>query len=144
MSVRGIGNDILLTSRIASFIEGHPTRLWRFARRILHPKYELPKLRDILSSADNVNNPRHVQAVRLLASTWAAKESLYKSLDAKEQQLCRFNHWYRHTQQDQRVLVCESYLQRHPGERFLLTVSHDGDYTTALVVRTESTVGSES
>jgi phosphopantetheine--protein transferase-like protein len=77
------------------------------------------------------------RAVRLLASTWAAKEALYKSLSICEQRKCRFSDW-RRVEEDvtgRRLMKCEEYEKRHPQETILVSVSHDGDYTMASVYR---------
>uniref|UniRef100_A0A060TGH8 ARAD1D30624p n=1 Tax=Blastobotrys adeninivorans TaxID=409370 RepID=A0A060TGH8_BLAAD len=124
MNVVGLGNDIVQTSRIARLALG---RLGpRFARRVLHPIHELPRY-----TADE-------RGVRLLASTWAAKEAMFKSLSAQEQTKCVFKNWYRCTDQGRRTIRDDDYMKRHPSEDFLLTISHDGEYTTAVVLRLQS------
>lgn len=125
MNVLGIGNDIVQTSRIRSIAESN--LLSRFARRMLHRDHELP----LLEKYKTID-----QKTRFLASTWAAKEAMYKSLVPTEQKQCRFNQWYRtRNELGQRTIVEDGYLQRNVNEQFLLTVSHDGDYTTAFVMR---------
>jgi holo-[acyl-carrier protein] synthase len=121
MPVLGIGTDILVTSRILAIISRSPGRFDRFARKILHPSEH-----SRLSSDPN-------DACRLLASTWAAKEALYKSLEDEDQKIFQFKHWYRTVKDGKRVLKNDNYEKE---DHFFVSVSHDGDYTSAFVVRT--------
>jgi holo-[acyl-carrier protein] synthase len=120
--ILGIGIDIIRVSRIASIVRS--SRYSRFTARVLHPTQELP----ILQSFNNDLG----KASQYLASTWAAKESLYKSLDEDAQKACYFNQWYRCAEQGKRIIKNDKYPQ---SEQFLLSISHDGDLTTAFVVR---------
>lgn len=122
MPVLGIGNDILVTSRIYGIISKNPRRFERFARKILHVKEQAGLKTNDLGSAS-----------RLLASTWTAKEALFKSLDVEDQKKFQFNQWYRCVEDGKRVLKSDDYYKR---DEFLVSVSHDGDYTSAFVVRT--------
>lgn len=125
MNILGIGNDIVQTSRIRAIAESRLVE--RFARRMLHPEHELK----VLHRYNDIE-----KKTQFLASTWAAKEALYKSLLPAEQKNCRFNQWYRtRNELGQRTITEQTYLQNHPNEHFLLSVSHDGDYTSAIVLR---------
>lgn len=120
MTVLGIGHDILVTSRILNIISKSPRRFDSFSQRILHPTERCK-----LSQDPQV-------ACRLLASTWAAKEALYKSLDQEDQKIFQFKHWYRTVQDGKRILKNNSYKKE---DEFLVSISHDGDYTSAFVIR---------
>lgn len=121
MNVIGLGNDILKTQRIRAIVQGKRSILERFATRVLHPTHERPRL-----NLDNTD-----QATQLLASTWAAKEAMYKSLSPDLQKQCVFREWYRTDNGVQRAIQSD----RFPQEAFMVSVSHDGEYTSAVVLR---------
>ncbi|CAN6607370.1 hypothetical protein TRVA0_003S02894 [Trichomonascus vanleenenianus] len=129
MNAVGLGHDIVKTARMARIV-GNKSILHRFCRRVLHPVYEKP----ILDRADEAYK------IQMLASTWAAKEALFKSLSAEEQQNCVFSEWYRSVNPGTRTLVNAEY-QARTGESFLVSVSHDGDYTSATVLRLKGAIG---
>lgn len=132
MSIAGIGTDLLKTSRIAGIVTGPSKKLDRFITRILHQveieRFDKIKTEDISSKT------------RFLASSWSSKEALYKSLDEKRQRQFEMKHWYRASAggKDQKghlhEILSDNFKQ--PNEKFWLSISHDGDYTSAFVVRT--------
>lgn len=131
MSILGIGNDILVTARMSRFLAAGPKRTDRFARRILHAEHELPQFRLLYQDP--------AKSIQFLASTWAAKEAMYKSLSNADQQQCLFNKWYRSSdpQTGQRIITCDEFRRNNPNQRLLISVSHDGDYTSAICTRLE-------
>lgn len=118
--MKGLGHDIVKTDRLRKIVTGNPKYFTRFAQRILHPVYELPKL-----DKNDID-----KSTRLLASTWAAKESLFKSLDLEMQKKCIFNEWYR-TNGPEYLIKCDKF----PNEKVMVSVSHDGEYTSAVSIR---------
>lgn len=117
MMVRGIGVDIVRIARFREILKRRPSREQRICQRILHPE-EQSKV-----TAESV--------VQSLASAWAAKEALYKSLNRNEQKHCRFNKWRKAWVDGQLRLVSDDLRD----DTVLLTLSHDGEYTVAMVVR---------
>lgn len=120
--IQGIGVDIVRTSRFGELIKRHPLRLNRLCERILHPEE-----RECIQSLSLLQLQQH------LASAWAAKEAVYKSLPIDEQKQCIFSHW--------RKIRCggrfEMKSDLHRSDTLLLSLSHDGDYTIAMVTRTQ-------
>lgn len=132
MSLVGIGTDLLRTSRIAGIVTGSSKRLDRFVTRVLH-KVEIERFHKI--NAEDVSSK-----TRFLASSWSSKEALYKSLDEERQRQFEMKHWYRASsggkdQKGHRHEILSDSL-KYPNEKFWLSISHDGDYTSAFVVRT--------
>lgn len=115
----GIGVDIVRTARFQEIITRHPQRLKRLCERILHPK--------------EMEGVTPENAVQKLASAWAAKEALYKSLHMAEQKDCRFNEWRKEIVDGQYVLI----HNKPRSDRSMLSISHDGEYTMAFVTRLE-------
>lgn len=111
--------DIVRTARFAEILRRNPGRMQRLAQRILHPE----ESREL--TAEN--------APQRLASAWAAKEALFKSLNQREQGECRFNEWQKKVVDGQYRMVCD--VPRK--DRVLISISHDGDYTTAFATRIE-------
>lgn len=115
----GIGVDIVRTARFQEIIKRHPQRLKRLCERILHPK--------------EMEGVTRENAGQKLASAWAAKEALYKSFPLTEQKECRFNEWRKEVVNGQYQMV-----HNEPrGDRSMLSISHDGEYTIAFVTRLE-------
>lgn len=161
--ILGIGHDIVHLPRFVSLLHTRShRRVARLAQRVLHPVYERPQFDAALAAAaaaaatTNVSdkvaggkNKELVRAAHLLANAWACKEALYKALDETDQPDCRFNAWYKHKPGTNKTttttrttrntgkpaIACDAYAAAHPAETFWLSVSHDGDYLTAFVVR---------
>lgn len=116
-----IGVDILRTARIGQILAGKTRD--RFVRKILHPS-EISRM---------TQAPDHVQFV---ASTFSVKEALFKTLDRQDQKLFEFKEWSRDVDDvtGRRLITNPGYrLMTH--EEFVVSVSHDGDYTVANVLR---------
>lgn len=118
-----IGVDILKTARIGQILSG--SRRDRFVRKILHPS-EITKLA-------TYPEPEHEQFV---ASTFSVKEALFKTLDRQDQRLFEFKDWYRSMDSETGRRHVENAGYRFAKtEDFVVSVSHDGDYTIANVLR---------
>lgn len=125
MQVRGIGVDILRTSRINQFFERGMGK--RLAMRILS-EYE-----QILFDHSN-------EKERFLANRWASKEAVYKavfpthrlqwkevSVISKGKLLLSNSAYYL---DNKPILI----LPKHVNGIAHLSISHDGEYTVAYVV----------
>lgn len=117
--ILGIGTDVVLTKRFGEIFRKNPQRLARMCQRILH-RDEQPE-RYVASA----------QVVQKIASAWAAKEALYKSLDRSEQPNCIFNRWKKVRNNGRYEMVSDD----PRPDQVLVSISHDGDYTIAMVVR---------
>ncbi|KAG5360508.1 hypothetical protein CJU89_3581 [Yarrowia sp. B02] len=116
-----IGVDILRTARIGRILAGKTRD--RFVRKILHPS-EISRMSSY---------PDHVQFV---ASTFSAKEALFKTLDRQDQKLFEFKEWQRGVDEvTGRRLLSNPDYRLMSSEEFVVSVSHDGDYTIANVLR---------
>lgn len=163
--ILGLGTDLAYIPRFVDLLKSKSDRrILRMAERILHPRHERPKFDTFISLLkDNNSSTQHdlekeqalQRAAKYLATTWACKEALYKSLDFKDQKSCRFNKWhktYQYSPSEQQkhietpetliesrfkkpTLYNEQYFKNHANEAFLLSISHDGDYVTATVLR---------
>jgi phosphopantetheine--protein transferase-like protein len=147
--ILGIGHDIVHLPRFVTFLRTRSARrVKRLAQRVLHPVYEQPQFNAAFAAAksEENNTPSNelVRAAHLLANAWACKEALYKALDETDQPHCQFNAWYKHKLNNNNktnstsgkpAIACDAYAATHPAETFWLSVSHDGDYLTAFVVR---------
>ena len=124
--ILGIGVDIVRTARFAEILARTPHRIGRLQRRVLHPQ----EIAAIKGGPDGV--------VWKLASSWAAKEALYKSLTPAQQKQCQFNKWKRvFTARGQEM---QSDLAEFADQEVLVSVSHDGDYTIAYALRQQRAV----
>ncbi|AOW01776.1 4'-phosphopantetheinyl transferase superfamily, partial [Yarrowia lipolytica] len=116
-----IGVDILRTARIGHILAGKTRE--RFVRKILHPS-EITRM---------TKYPDHVQFV---ASTFSTKEALFKTLDRQDQKLFEFKEWCRGVDEvTGRRLISNPGYRLMDHEEFVVSVSHDGDYTIANVLR---------
>lgn len=153
--ILGLGNDVAHLPRFVALLKTrHSARIDRLAARILHPTHEAPKFHGLLkaTTSDADSDARVHAAARFLATAWATKEALYKTLDAVDQARCRFSHWHKaavppvvaptaHNSDRFRkpAIVNEKYARTHTQERFHLSISHDGDYVFATVIREQVT-----
>lgn len=192
MTILGLGTDITCLPRFINLIKSNSSkRVLRLATRILHSKYEKPRFIELYNNNNSINNNHTnddniLKSAKFLATAWACKEALYKSLDPIDQMSCRFNHWHKSTlesipsfnknknfknlgiQNDKNnininnnidnidnidnnennnnnnkllnrfkkpCLLNENYFKHHPSESFHLSLSHDGDYIFATVIR---------
>ncbi|ODQ67182.1 hypothetical protein NADFUDRAFT_49622 [Nadsonia fulvescens var. elongata DSM 6958] len=152
MATLGHGVDILRNARIRRILASKYCD--RFVKRILHPQHELPQFQQMAMQTSKIPSFSEVcnsidqssstvslldRKCRLLSSTFAAKEALFKSLDAEDQQTFTFKDWYRVSNSGvaaSRVLLNPKYSKIN-GERFIWSISHDGEYTIGSVIRTE-------
>lgn len=162
--ILGIGHDIVYLPRFVSLLRSRSSRrVRRLAERVLHPIHEKPQFDAAFTAANtnttttttnttnttntintvDTNSSELVRAAHLLANAWACKEALYKALDTVDQPDCRFNAWYKHKPNrghhngsgGKPAIACDTYTAAHPTETFWLSISHDGDYLSAYVIR---------
>lgn len=150
--ILGIGHDIVYLPRFVSLLSSRSSRrVRRLAERVLHPIHEKPQFDAAFTAASNTINTidtvatassELVRAAHLLANAWACKEALYKALDTVDQPDCRFNAWYKYKPNrdpnngsGKPAIACDTYTAARPTETFWLSVSHDGDYLSAYVIR---------
>lgn len=127
--ILGIGHDLAHVPRFLHLLTTRrPARIARLAQRILHPQHELGRFKAA---------PTPAAAALYLATAWACKEAVFKALAPGEQPQCRFNEWYKGKEQHggPRVVPPVEYRDRNEGERIMVSVSHDGEYVSAFVVR---------
>lgn len=127
MPILGIGNDIVKILRFLNILKKHGVSgkyTGRLARRILHEE-------EILRFNRIAKTGSLVQAGRFLAGSWATKEAIFKSLDTIRQKRFVFSEWRKENDESGRPQVKGGLS----NEKFWLSISHDGDYLTAVVVR---------
>lgn len=139
--ILGVGHDLAYLPRFVELLRTRsPRRIARLSTRILHPTRERPRFDAALANAtgDTDTEGSTAGAAKVLATAWSCKEALFKSLDAHAQRHCRFNEWYRaHSSEGRPLIANEQYMAANPHERFHLSVSHDGEYVSAFVVRSQ-------
>ncbi|KAK7206205.1 hypothetical protein BZA70DRAFT_288590 [Myxozyma melibiosi] len=122
--VAGLGVDILHLPRISALLARKPVYRAKFPARVLHP-VELERYRGYRGD--------EVKGELFLGRCWAIKEALFKALDFHEQKSFQFKDWCTVSSQSKRPVISK------PGhaedERFLASVSHDGEYVLAAVIR---------
>ncbi|VVT48807.1 uncharacterized protein SAPINGB_P001961 [Magnusiomyces paraingens] len=153
--ILGLGSDIAHIPRFIAIASG--PRAARMASRVLHPSHEAPKFHALLQTPTAANGAGTgiELAAKYLATCWAVKEALYKTLDPIDQAHCRFNKWHRESvlpvnlKQDslpnvdrfrKPTIINNRYSEKHPKERFHLTISHDGEYVFATVIREQVSI----
>ncbi|EXJ80961.1 hypothetical protein A1O3_07249 [Capronia epimyces CBS 606.96] len=138
-----IGTDIVATSRILSPLQPDYKRLSRLAARFLHPRelddlnHRFPNWKD----AQSHDGLKRQQLAAWLAGRWAAKEAAKKAWDAT---LLGFRDLRVEPETGGRVqVICDTRLARDPPpinriteQAAQLSISHDGDYTIAMVMAT--------
>lgn len=127
--ILGIGHDLAHVPRFLNLLTTRqPARIARLAQRILHPEHELARFKAASTPA---------AAALYLATTWACKEAVFKALAPNEQPNCRFNEWYKGREQHGGPLLVPpvGYQERNGTEKIMVSVSHDGEYVSAFVVR---------
>lgn len=119
-TVVGLGVDIVRISRIARVLSRESTKT-RFLKRVLHP-----------SELDTFSTLHPDRGAQYVAGSWAAKEAVFKTLDAGDQKTFQFKNWYRFSREKRPFIGCDSV---DPLEEFHLSISHDGDLLVATVLR---------
>ncbi|KAK9462925.1 4'-phosphopantetheinyl transferase superfamily [Lipomyces oligophaga] len=130
MSVRNVGIDILFLPRITNLMSKEINSR-KFPLRILHPvEYEFyERLPD--HRWDSLN-----KRIRFLARCWSVKEALFKSLDNSRQQHFEFKEWCTVSENMTEKPAAPSITSPHmEDETFKVSLSHDGEYITAIVLR---------
>lgn len=115
--VVGLGVDITRILRFSRLLS-RPNSA-RFLQRILHP-----------TENDKFNRLELSSRPQFVAGCWAAKEAVFKTLDAEDQKVFLFNLWSRRTVGQKPEIVNDAHL-----DKFLLSISHDDDILVATVLR---------
>ncbi|KAG7696325.1 hypothetical protein KL930_003351 [Ogataea haglerorum] len=134
MSVIAVGTDLHRIGRFAAILARHglaSPHVHRLAARVLHPDRELPGF------VRACQQSQLDKCTRALAHSWCVKEALYKTLDTPDQATFAMRHWYKYNHANGRPHVASDSYARH--ERFLVSLSHDGDYVSSVVVRAHGT-----
>lgn len=102
----------------------------RFSERILNPLFELPRFRENLSK-NNIE-----ECARILSISWCIKEAIYKTLDDEDQRNFIMKDWYKRNDERGRPVIGNvEYSKRKKDEKFLCSISHDGDLVNSFVLR---------
>lgn len=113
-----IGVDLIQIKRIEAILA--KPRGSRFLERVLHS-----------SEQAHFASLSGQSRVRYVAGCWATKEAIYKTLSSIEQRKFTFNEWYRYLENGIPVIGSEA-----PSDnQFQLSISHDGDFLVATVLR---------
>lgn len=117
---RALGVDLIKVLRIGTLLS-KPIG-YRFLQRVLHPS-EICHIESL--SEDN--------RVLYVAGCWATKEAIFKSLNSIDQRSFAFNKWYRYLENGRPLIGCD----KPTLDEFQLSISHDGGFVLATVVRQE-------
>lgn len=115
--VVGLGVDITRVLRFSRLLSRPDSA--RFLQRVLHP-----------TENDKFNRLELSSRPQFVAGCWAAKEAVFKTLDAEDQKVFLFNLWSRRTVGQKPEIVNDAHL-----DKFLLSISHDDDILVATVLR---------
>lgn len=113
-----IGVDLIQITRIEALLA--KPRGSRFLQRVLHSSE-----RSYCATMAGQNRIRYV------AGCWATKEAIYKTLPSIQQQKFTFNEWYRYLENGIPAIGSDT----RSDDRFQLSISHDGDFLVATVLR---------
>ncbi|KAK9454048.1 hypothetical protein V1511DRAFT_511999 [Dipodascopsis uninucleata] len=116
--ISGIGVDLIYIPRIIQLLKKSYGS--RFAHRILS-KHELS------------TKPKDISNPIFLARCWAIKEATFKALDEERQSGFTMKNWSTVSNSARPTVMGDLIRQ---NEKFLASVSHDGDYVFATVIRT--------
>lgn len=132
--VISIGNDLHQMSRFLNILkrngslESYKTK--RFSERILNPTFELPKFKKFLEN-NNIE-----ECAKILSISWSIKESIYKTLDDKDQHEFIMKDWYKTNDERGRPIIGNhNYMSVKRDESFLCSISHDGGFVNTFVLR---------
>lgn len=117
---RAVGVDLVKVLRIGSIL-AKPTGC-RFLQRVLHPRERI--------HAESLSDHSRFLYV---AGCWATKEAIFKTLKSNDQRSFVFNQWYRYLESGKPLIGCD----KPAFDEFQLSISHDGDFLIATVLRQE-------
>ncbi|KAK9374719.1 4'-phosphopantetheinyl transferase superfamily [Lipomyces chichibuensis] len=126
-NIRGLGIDLVHVPRITALLSRKPVYLAKFTRRILH-EAEFNRAASMIESRE-----RHDLFV---ARCWSIKEALYKSLDKSRQSYFQMRDWNTIDPDSPKPTVSGEAINR--DEDFFVSVTHDGEYLLAIVIRGQS------
>lgn len=117
---RAVGVDLIKVLRIDSILARKTGP--RFLQRVLHPSERI-----------HVESLAASSRALYVAGCWATKEAIFKTLESNDQLRFVFNHWYRYLKNGRPLIGCDQSL----SEEFQLSISHDGGFLVATVLRQE-------
>ncbi|KAK9237574.1 4'-phosphopantetheinyl transferase [Lipomyces kononenkoae] len=126
-NIRGLGVDLVYVPRIMALLSRKPVYLTKFTQRILH-EAEYVRATSMIDSRG-----RHDL---FIARCWAIKEALFKSLDTSRQSGFRMRDWNTIDTSSPKPTISGGAI--HKGEEFFVSVTHDGEYLLAAVIRGQS------
>lgn len=112
-TVVAIGVDICRVSRFERLLAKGDPFVTKLSHRILHQREQ------------GLTTPKQ------FAGAWAVKEAVFKTLTRDEQLAFRFNEWYRFYLEGGKPGVAGDGVD----DTFMVSISHDGDYLVATVLR---------
>ncbi|KAK9390830.1 4'-phosphopantetheinyl transferase superfamily [Lipomyces mesembrius] len=126
-TICGLGIDLVYVPRITALLSRKPVYLAKFTRRILHDA-EYNRAASMIESRE-----RHDL---FIARCWSIKEALFKSLDKSRQSCFQMREWNTIDPGSSKPTVsCEAISK---DEDFFVSVTHDGEYLLAAVIRGQS------
>ncbi|TID21928.1 hypothetical protein CANINC_003412 [Pichia inconspicua] len=129
--VISIGTDLHRFSRVENILKKNGPlisfKTKRFADRVLNPIHEKPLFQTYVQNNDIL------KCSRLLSTSWCVKEAIYKTLDDVEQANFSMSHWYKISDERGRPIIGNN--DSIVKDKFLCSISHDGDLITAFVLR---------
>ncbi|KAK9368372.1 4'-phosphopantetheinyl transferase superfamily [Lipomyces kononenkoae] len=126
-NIHGLGVDLVYVPRITALLYRKPVYLAKFSQRILH-EAEYVRATSMIDCRE-----RHDL---FIARCWAIKEALFKSLDNGRQSCFQMRDWNTIDPTSSRPTVSGGSINK--DEAFFVTVTHDGDYLLAAVIRGQS------
>ncbi|KAK9243619.1 4'-phosphopantetheinyl transferase superfamily [Lipomyces tetrasporus] len=126
-NIRGVGIDLVHVPRIAALLSRKPVYLAKFTRRVLHDT----EYNRALSMIEN--RERHDL---FIARCWSIKEALFKSLDERRQSDFQMRDWNTIDAGSPKPIVSGGLIDN--DEDFFVSVTHDGEYVLAAVIRGQS------
>ncbi|KAK9479804.1 4'-phosphopantetheinyl transferase superfamily [Lipomyces japonicus] len=121
-NVRGVGTDLIQVSRLTQMLARNPKYRTKLARRILFG--------DEIVRASKLKPEQHDL---FLARCWATKEALFKALDNERQTGFQMVEWGTVDLVHRKPVILGPHVKAN--EEFLVTVTHDGDFVLAIVLR---------
>ncbi|KAK9330175.1 4'-phosphopantetheinyl transferase superfamily [Lipomyces starkeyi] len=131
-NIGGLGIDLVFVPRITALLSRKPVYLAKFTRRILH-EAEYNRAASLTESRE-----RHDL---FIARCWSIKEALFKSLDKSRQSCFQMRDWNTIDPSSPKPTVSGEAINR--DEDFFVSVTHDGEYLLAAVIRGQSDKSSQ-
>ncbi|KAK9325673.1 4'-phosphopantetheinyl transferase superfamily [Lipomyces orientalis] len=126
-NIRGVGIDLVHVPRIAALLSRKPAYLAKFTRRVLHEN-EYNRAVSMIENRERHN--------LFIARCWSIKEALFKSLDESRQSGFQMRDWNTIHASSPKPIVSGGLIRN--DEDFFVSVTHDGEYVLAAVIRGQS------